>query len=317
MESQTIDKTDNELNVYFQIDDGFRVRHVFGAINLIITDVNMIFKREKILISFLDETGQGYHKITFDTSKFRHYEFFEPEFSADSGSTKYKVGFDVEEMVTATKGITKQDGVIIYQEKDSHAIVLNPQKSALKDPDRNFASFVKIKPVEQNKPNKFIYSKNFSFKAQTKDFCDFCNSSVSRKCVYVEMTAYEQGAELISYTKEGSRSTTITYGTIDKNNTGSNQISQNQKNFAGAANIRILPPSVIATVNIPIKIIKALSKFVNFSDKNSYIFFTVEKDDVPIRITADIGSFGKYELLLLCKTNELAETNTNKKKGKR
>ena len=302
---------EDQNQVLINIDDGFYFKNIFLSVNLLKDHINVELSPDSLFLEFVDETNRSYSKITIFTSKIKNYVY---NFRDDNGDLKpyHSMGFKADEMITSAKSITKHDGVLITLEKGLHLLKIVPRKSSLKDGENIYDSFVNLLGAQELVFDDAEYSVDYSFKTPVKTFSEFCGVSINKKCLYIDVYGYKNGAIFVGKHSESKMATRFAGGvTPDLNDIPQVKIDVSTNSIKKTINI-MDPDGVILYLKIPIKIIKAITKFNNFALKNSYIYFTIEQGK-PLRISVDIHSFGNYTLLI---SDKETEAPSHKKKSK-
>lgn len=303
---------EEECQAVINIDDGFYFKHVFLPINLLKDHINLELTPESLYFEFVDELGLSYSKVTFFTDKIKDYKY---NFTDDLGNLipSHSLGFKAEEMITSAKGITKQDGVKISLMKEAHLLKVIPRKQSFKADEAIYDSFVNVLHSQEIAFECAEYNTDYSFKIPVKTFSEFCGVSINKKCYYVDVYGYREGAIFIGKHSDNQMASRFIGGvTPHLPEETTKKIDITTPN-ATKKTINIIDEGdMLLYIRIPIKIIKAITKFNNFAIKNSYIYFTIESGK-PLRISVDIGNFGNYTLLISQKPSNIP---IKKKKNK-
>ena len=303
---------DDNCQAIINIDDGFYFKHLFLPINLLKDHINLELTPNSLYFEFVDELEISYSKISFNIDKIKNYVY---NFTDENGDLlpSYSMGLKAEEMITSAKGITKQDGVKISLLKDAHLLKVIPRKPSLKSDETIYDSFVSIIHTQEIAFNSAEYNSDYSFKVPVKTFSEFCGVSINKKCFCVDVYGYKEGAVFIGRYPDNQMATRFIGGITPILPEETTKVLNIVNSNSNKKTINIVDHSdMLLYIRIPIKIIKAITKFNNFALKNSYIYFTVEYNK-PLRISVDIGNFANYILLI---SHEAKSFQSKKKKNK-
>lgn len=301
-----------------QLVDGYSFRNVFGMIKQQTVTCTMFISPDEIKFSFVSHTSQNGFKalndITLHTAEFAKYLY---NFRDEDGNLKYihSVTYNAGDMFMTTKQIGRKDGIRIFMWEGDIRLHIQPIKVNARSSSQAGASYVRLLPPSDNNifnPPSYE-TEEPNFRVPAKDFADICSNVGTTKCKKLVISAEKSQ---ISFTGLLSNNTTSFFKLFHNNKHVPNDLKSavniheldsklNNTKISSAiqkSNVKLVVKNaeIIAGVEIPSDIVKALSKIHNISPSNTLIRFFAEKGK-PVKFQSVIGNYGLYDIYVINK----------------
>lgn len=294
------------------ICDGYSFRNMIGIIKTETEVATMLLSPKLIQISFMNKSGCAIHNIVLNTGEMDSYTY---NVTNDKGELcpEFPIAFETNDIFNSTKNIGRRDGISMYWLEGDRKINIQPLRTASVGLGKSTALFLNILNVEYR---RYDISQNYdaepNVRVKSKDFADLCSQANALKCAYLEIQGYRNAVTfkgilpnntVASYNRFESR---IMTG-VDTKPVEQIDISRichidyipSEADICSASRIKlnILKPEQLTVVQIPISMVKALSKIHNIAPAGNQLKFFF-KENMPTKIETTIGIFGTYSVCM-------------------
>jgi hypothetical protein len=309
---------DNNLQPLFfiHIMDGYSFRNMIAVIKSETDYATMVLSKQLIEFSFMNSNKSAIHKIALYPRDFVTYTY---NVCDDEGVLvpECPIAFETSQMFNTTKNIGRKDSIRLYWLPEDNQIYVQPLKTAVKDPGRAGALFVKIMSMEHVRYDIGAWGEEANVKIQAKDFAEICTQANTMKCTWLELIGQDAGVVIKGILPNQTmafvnRFASQTHPTQSSSAPSSNlpeidDILRNLKNSnpapggnSGGLSLKIVSNNDARTIRVPISTVKALSKIHNIGPPNSLIHFYFSGGRVSnTKLECHIGNYGKYTICLL------------------
>lgn len=301
-----------DSNVLFMMNiiDGYSFRNVMSIVNSETDRVHMVVSPEKIEMSFMNRARCATHSVIIDAREIQvDYNIYDEDGDLYE---QYPIAFDTRQMLNATKGIGKRDGLMIYWMNEQPNLCVQHVKSGSRDPGKAGANFVPI--INHEYINYEIpdgYPEEPNVRVIAKDFSEQCTQCSSMKCISMQIVGKATSMVTRSLLSNNQQAGVMTWGKpAPRVNNGKKPLASNIDDFLKNINsndisaeqvpsVRLVvkPLDELANMKVPISTVKSISKIHNISPPGTLLRFYFANNR-PIKIESAIGGYGKYIICL-------------------
>ncbi len=300
VENDQILAVDSDTSLIVVFYDGYTFRNLIEYIRTINTEGYFEFGKEYIHYMQHNSTNTILNQIEIDTTELIEYEFH-------SKINKFIIGFKIETIRNITRSIGKKDSLRIYKVPRDNRIYFQiiGQSSKMGNQDNiKYITPLQVNHIIQYDVPKYERDeRNPNCKVKSSIFTKMCTGMITFKCTSMTVKGYDNGLLFFGNAGPGKLNGSVSrFGQIDDNVNKFENLSTCNIDFdlikppKKCAKLKIHSSNNINVINIPVQIIKSLSKLNNLS-YSGFIKFIIEGDN-PLKLITNIGSYGKLRIYI-------------------